>query len=269
MFISAAISPHPPIIIPEVGKENIKEVASTVAAMKKMAAKIAEERPETIIIISPHGLIYPDRMNICVMEKLFGTFANFNAPQVKIEYENDVSLAKLIAHKSLENHIDSISYDSGEESYELDHGTMVPLYYLKSQIPDDTKILPIGYSMLSRAKHFIFGQIIRDIIANDEKNISIIASGDLSHRLIAGAPAGFSETGKKFDRKIIDLLKNQNTKEILELDEEFVEDAGECAYHSILILLGALDNVKHKTEILSYEGPFGVGYLVAYFQKEY
>ena len=53
---------------------------------------------------------------------------------------------------------------------------------------------------------------------------------------------------------------------ILNMGEELVEEAGECGFRSIIILLGALSNLQQTTynlQLLSYEGPFGVGYLIA------
>lgn len=94
------------------------------------------------------------------------------------------------------------------------------------------------------------------------KNIAVVASGDMSHRLIQGAPAGYSPKGKEFDEKLIRLLEEKDIEGILNLDEEFFEEAGECGLRSFVILLGILDG-HFKFEKLNYEGPFGVGCLTA------
>ena len=44
-----------------------------------------------------------------------------------------------------------------------------------------------------------------------------------------------------------------------------MEEAAECGYRSILMLLGVFEGLEIETEVLSYEGPFGVGYAVATF----
>lgn len=263
----AVISPHPPIVIPEVGSdEDLEKVSSTILAMKKMANIFREAEIETMIVISPHSLIYPDRFSICGMKKLFGSFASFGAPDTVLEYQNDLELAEKIDSDANKNDIKSLLYDNDGEFYELDHGIMVPLYYISQQQETSLRIIPIAYSALDRAQHFAFGQVIRDIVKNFPQRVGIIASGDLSHRLIQGAPAGYSKGGKDFDQRIVEDLKKSNVEEIMLYDEEFVEEAGECGYHSILILLGALDGMNAKPEVLSYEGPFGVGYLVANYK---
>jgi len=269
-LVFAALTPHPPIIVPEVGGAETKKVKKTILAMEKLAEDLAKSDPDTLIVISPHGLVYPDRFNVCGMENLRGDLTNFNTPQVSFKFKNDLDFAKVLDETANKEGIETLLYDNRVDFYELDHGVIVPLYFLTKKLEHSVKVVPIAYSLLSRASHVSFGQAISDVINNldksEEKRVAIIASGDLSHRLIFQAPAGFSPVGEKFDQKLISLLKQKKTAEILDLDEDFVEEAGECGYRSILILLGALDEERYTPEILSYEGPFGVGYLVANFK---
>lgn len=260
----AAISPHPPIIVPGIGSsQDLQKVASTVAAMRKLANIFRETEIETLLVISPHALIYPDRFNIGAMKKLFGTFASFGSPDIILEFPNNLELAQQIDHQAADNDIKTLLYDNGGEFLELDHGIMVPLYYLTLHQESALKVVPIAYSNLDRAKHFAFGQVIGETIKKYPERCGVIASGDLSHRLIQGAPGGYSEAGKEFDKKIVADLKAGNSQEIMYYDEDFVNDAGECGYRSVLIMMGILDGLKLKPDILSYEGTFGVGYLVA------
>ena len=265
-IIFASLCPHPPILIPEVGGKEVEKINKTKEAMEKLAEGLAKKEPETIIIISPHGLVYPDRMNICGMEKLQGDLGYFGAPQVSMKFENDLELANAINEKANKEEIETLLDESGREFYELDHGILVPLYYLTQKLDRPIKLVPIAYSFLDRDTHFKFGQIIQAVVEKQNAVVGLVASGDLSHRLILSAPAGYSPSGKEFDHKLIELIKKKDVEEILRLDEDFIEDAGECGYRSILILLGTLSKLKWKPEILSYEGPFGVGYLVANFK---
>lgn len=266
----ACITPHPPIIVPEVGGLETKKSQNTIEAMEKLADKLCEARPQTVIVISPHAIIHPDRFAVYASPKFYGDLGQFGAPNVSFHFNNDLILASEIVKKSNENNIRSFLFGNPESEYfELDHGVMVPLYYLAKKLSKDTKILPMAFSMLGKIEHFTFGQIIKGVADSpmfaDDK-IAIVASGDLSHRLIQGAPAGFAPEGKEFDQELVDLIRKNKVREILEMDDEFIEAAGECGYRSILILLGALDGLNYKPEILSYEGPFGVGYLVVDFK---
>lgn len=270
MLNFVAITPHPPIIIPEIGRKDSKKCAQTIKAMQKLSNELAEVNPDTIIIISPHALIHHNKFAVYANPKFQGDFGNFGAPKITFNYNNDLSLAGAIVKKLDQVGTRAFMFSYPDSDYfELDHGEMVPLYYLRRNIKKDVRIIPIAYSMLNRAQHFVFGQAIREIAESDDfqsEKIALIASGDLSHRLIQGAPAGYNQIGIEFDEIIVDYLQNKHIREILELDEEFVESAGECGYRSILIALGALDGLEYQPEILSYEGPFGVGYLVANFK---
>ncbi len=104
-------------------------------------------------------------------------------------------------------------------------------------------------------------------IQDTEYNVAVIASGDLSHCLKEDGPYSFNSDGPKFDEKLIDSLKKKDINTILKLDEMFPE-AGECGLRSICFMLGILETsgINYQPEVLSYEGPFGVGYLVADFK---
>ena len=261
----AGLVPHPPIIIPEIGKDDTNKAADTTLAMRKLAHDFGEADIETLIIISPHGLTYPDRFNVSTMPKNFGAFSEFDAPNITFEYASDLELTDQIIEAAEQENIKVVPYDNGGEFYELDHGAMVPLFYLRTAQETSLKIIPISYSWLDRASHFSFGQVIGQVARNYPGRVGILASGDLSHHLLKGS-ADDMAAGSAFDKKIVDDLKNYKPNDILYYEDDFVERAGECGYRSILILLGALDGMTITPEILSYEGPFGVGYCVANFK---
>jgi len=265
-LVFAAISPHPPIIIKEIGGAETKKVKKTITAIQRLATFLAEKEPETLIVISPHGLVYPDRMNICGMENLAGDFGQFGAPDVTFKFKNNLELAQKISESGQKENIKTLLYENGEKTFELDHGTLVPLYFLTQKLTRPIKILPIAYSFMDFKTHFHFGEILSSILQPLNSNVGIIASGDLSHRLLPQSYSGYTPAGKKFDTELITAIKEKDIDKILQFDLEFIEEAGECGLRSILILLGAINDLQYKSEVLSYEGPFGVGYLVANFQ---
>ena len=261
-LVFGAICPHPPILIPKIGKSDLNKVRKTIQALLNLEKKLIATKPDIIIILSPHGLLETDKFTILGAKNLFGDFNQFGDWQTKMIFRNDLELSRSIQKESLKNNlpVDVIDVSS------LDHGVLVPLFYLTSGKLDNLPIVCMGYSLLSNNIHFKFGQIIKNAIRKNKKRVAFIASGDLSHRLIPSAPAGYSPEGQKFDKKIIDLIEKGKNNEIIGLDRDFTEHAGECGLRSIIVLLGILDKMKNEPEILSYEGPFGVGYLVANFK---
>ncbi|MCK4525319.1 MAG: AmmeMemoRadiSam system protein B [Candidatus Andersenbacteria bacterium] len=260
MLKFASICPHPPLLIPSIGKNYFAQIRSTVRAMNELGNQIKEKEIDTIIIISPHGPVQMDTMSINSAKCLQGDFAQFG-DNTSMKIENDIDLGASIKRVADSRDIPTELVGDG---ISLDHGAMVPLFFLKKHVPK-VKIVSITFSYLDYKKHFEFGEAIYEVIESTDKNVALVASGDLSHRLTPDAPAGYSPEGKKFDELLIELLEKNKVDEILNLDSSLVEEAGECGLRSIIILLGALSNLEYKFEKLSYEGPFGVGYLVGKF----
>ncbi len=261
MLKFASICPHPPLLIPSIGQDSLSEVDSTIKAMNQLGNEIENSEIDTVVIISPHGPVQMGYMSIVESVYLEGSFLQFG-DNTLMKFESDLDLGLDIKKIADTKKIPVEMINSG---IPLDHGSMVPLYFLAKQNPK-IKIVPITFSYLDYQKHFEFGEAIYEAIESENKNIALVASGDLSHRLIPDAPAGYSPRGKEFDELLIKLLEENKAGEIFNLDSNLIEEAGECGLRSIIILLGALSLLEYKFEKLSYEGPFGVGYLVGKFR---
>lgn len=258
MGISAAFMvPHPPLIIPDIGRGEEKTIQKTIDAYHRIAEEIGSLKPETIVLISPHQIMYADYFHISPGKGARGDFGRFRAGQVKMEVSYDVEfvekLCGLTAQKRLPAGTD------GERDKQLDHGTMVPLYFV-NQYWTEYKLVRIGLSGLPLTKHYELGQYIKEIAAALNRKTVLIASGDLSHRLKAEGPYGFQKEGPEYDSRIMDVMSRGAFEELLEFSEEFCEKAGECGHRSFTIMAGAFDRTQIQAECLSHEGPFGVGY---------
>ncbi len=258
-LIFGAICPHPPILIPTIGQDNLKQISKTKEALEELENSLYSKKPDTIIIVSPHGNLTSEAFTINHSPVLKGGFKDFGDLETTLEFKNDLGLGYQLRER-LETKMPVVLTTEDE----LDHGSTVPLYYLTQHLKE-VKVIPIGYSLQSFKDHLDFGHQIRKQLDKTTKRVAIIASGDLSHRLTKDAPAGYSAKGKEFDDKLIEFLKNKKTEDILKLDKKLIEEAGECGLRSILILLGAFSEINYQPEVLSYESPFGVGYLTANF----
>ncbi|MDZ7611912.1 MAG: AmmeMemoRadiSam system protein B [Candidatus Moranbacteria bacterium] len=255
MLIFSAITPHPPIIIPEIGSEgDLRQVKGTMDAMKQLSGELKKEDPDTIIIVSPHALLHPEAFGINESDSLKGDMSQFGFEK-KFLFDNDLELVEKIKKEATEKDLQINSFQE-----KLDHGALVPLYFLTEGI--QPKIIHLAFSLQSREKHYQLGEIIRKICGDTNEKIAFIASGDLSHRLSPFAPAGYSPQGKIFDDQLIEHLEKADVDGVINMNNQLIEDAGECGYRSILILLGMVGKDFHFDK-KSYEGPFGVGYLAA------
>ena len=264
MSINASfILPHPPLIISEIGRGEERQIQKTIDAYDKVAKEISDIKPDTIIVTTPHSIIYSDYIHISPGKKAKGDFGDFGYRDLAIETEYDEDLAIKIS-KEAENQ--GISAGSlGERNKRLDHGFMIPLYFVNKYYKD-YKTVRISISGLSFLQHYEFGKCIGKVAQESNKKIVFIASGDLSHMLKDKGPYGYREEGPIFDREVTNAMKTGDFIRFLQFDENFCEMAAECGHRSFIIMAGALDGKKVDSDLLSYQGPFGVGYAIASFK---
>ena len=264
-LVGAFIVPHPPLIIPEVGRGQQKEIEKTIAAYREVAVRIAEKKPDTIIITTPHSTVYADYLHLSPGSQAEGSFREFGASQVRMNVQYDPAMVASITAMAEREGIPAGTL--GERKSALDHATMVPLYFIRQAYPL-FQLVRISLSGLSPLSHYRFGKCIAAAIEASGKRVAFVASGDLSHKLKADGPYGLAPEGPVFDREITDAIVHGDFLRFLEFEESFCDAAAECGLRSFLMLAGALDGQAIWPELLSYEGPFGVGYAVAAFTIE-
>lgn len=253
-LLLTALAPHPPIMVPEVGGVECEKVESSINAMNELADHIVNLSPDTIVIVTPHSEFNPYKFSIYTDDLLSGNLAMFRAPSVSFSYQNDVEFISSLKQE----------YDFNElEEMSLDHGTMVPLYFINKS-GYKGKLVVINYCALDKKEHMNFGMLLKKHMEKfSEQKFVFIASGDMSHRLKPTAPAGYHPNAYIFDEKIKDAIEHGDYDFIKNIPFDIRECAGECGYNSMMVALGLIENKPINNKVYSYEGPFGVGYLVA------
>ena len=263
MSIAAAyMVPHPPMIVPQVGRGSENQVLKTIQAYEAVASEIAEIKPETIIVTSPHSVLYADYFHISPGDHASGDFGNFRAPEVSFRKQYDTELVKALC--ALARAEDFPAGILGERDKHLDHGTMVPLYFVDQQYTDYS-LVRIGLSGLSLADHYTFGMMLRKAVEQAGRKAVLIASGDLSHKLQTYGPYGYAKEGPEYDARIMDVARRAAFGEMLEFDETFCDKAAECGHRSFVIMAGALDGLAVEAKVYSHEDVTGVGYGICSF----
>jgi len=257
-IVFSGIAPHPPIMVPEVGGEAIEDVRGSIDAMGELTRRIIESGAETVVLISPHAPLDPHGFVAYQEPQLYGDFANFRAPAAKVEFPLDEELLLAIKEAAAREGLAVLNL----ENRHLDHGTAVPLYFLQRN-GWDGRVVGLGYSFLSNEDHLEFGACLRQAIDRVGRSVALIASGDLSHRLKPEAPAGYNPGAQAFDDQVVDALRHNSPELIVDIDQDLRRVAGECGFRSMLVVLGATQELPSASEVLHYEAPFGVGYLVA------
>lgn len=272
-IISAFAVPHPPVIVPSVGKGDERPIAATTAAYQQVAREIVAAKPDVIVLTSPHAPLFRDAFHITVDPRISGTMAQFRAFDEEMNARCDVELARKIEAYADRAHITTV--DDRRYGPTMDHATYVPLSFVraawKDENPEATSDLPcpivrIGLSGFSSETHRELGRCIARAIDDLDRRAVFIASGDLSHKLKEDGPYGYAPEGPEFDERIGKIFDTGQLDDLFKMDPAMVEAASECGLRSFQIMTGAIEDKPFTSELLSLEGPFGVGYGVAAFR---
>ena len=293
MAIVAAIAvPHPPLIVPAVGRGDQQRIQDTIDAYEQATSELLARKPDCLVVTSPHAPLFRDAFHVTTDAELHGDMGRFRAPQERIAAACDAKLAQEIVRRANEEGIFAVGSDRYRD--DMDHGTYVPLYFVKeayramqneaagssraaavAEAPGASNaaastfgdlpcpIVRIGLSGLSPNTHRALGHIIAEAAETLGRNVGFIASGDLSHKLLEEGPYGFAPEGPVFDERIGEVFESGDLEGLFEFDEAFCDAAAECGLRSFQIMAGALDGLDCDISMLSNEGPFGVGYGVA------
>lgn len=262
-ILAAVAVPHPPIILPEVGHGEERKIKKSADAYQKAMRRVAGLKPDTVVVTSPHTVLYQDYFHVSPGRSAAGDMGAFLAPGVKIRTDYDTEFVDELTRIAKREDLPAGTF--GERNQALDHATIIPLYFL-NQVYSRYRTVRIGLSMLPPSVHYHLGQCIAAAAEKLGRRVVLIASGDLSHKLKEDGPYGFAPEGPRFDRKITEAFAAGDFLSILRIPAELADAAAECGLRSFQIMAGALDGKAVTHELLSYEGPFGVGYSVALFE---
>lgn len=245
-LVYSAFVPHPPIVVPEIGRGEEAKCSATLEAYREIARNLVQAQVETVLLVSPHAALLRKGVTLLKDDELSGDFAAFGVPQVKLSFPGHRSLTEALAAQLPE---------AFPHSERLDHGALVPLYFLQ-EAGWHGKLVEMSMPLNDPE---MYGQKIAHILNGFSERIALIASGDLSHRLKEDGPYGLHPSGPKLDQWIVNALA-RDPSEIKCIPEEMAEEGGECGWRSLRLALAVQEGMP---KVLSYEGPFGVGYLVA------
>ena len=261
-ILRAYALPHPPLAIPGVGRGQEDGISRTLQSFREVASEIAEAAPDTIIFITPHNVIYADYFHISPGDCAGGGFTRFNDRKTKLEARYDGKLADEIIRLAEINGIPA-GY-MGEKDPELDHGVTVPMWFINNCYTN-YKTVRISQSGMDPAEHYRLGMLIAEAAENTGAGAVLIGSSDLSHKLTRDGPYGYAPEGPEFDEAVTNALSCGNFLDLFNIPGSLREKAAECGYNSLMVLAGCFDRSQVSARLLSYEGPFGVGYAIASF----
>lgn len=247
---------HAPIVIPEIGGDRAQDCLMSTKGMRKVAQHVVAEKPDEILVLSPHAP--RSREGVCFYNdsEIRGTFAPFGFDEVGVAFPQG-GAGKVWAEYGCPEKLIPL------KGYDLDHGALVPLFFLQEAgWAGPTSVIGISGDPQPQANKAM-GLSLREFAAQSSGKVMVVASGDMSHRLQPAAPAGFHPEAYKFDEALVECIKSQNYRRIPRFDPALRELAAEDAVDTLSIALEALRYQTEGAEYISYEAPFGVGYMTA------
>jgi MEMO1 family protein len=257
-IVGGALVAHPPVLVPEVGGASSRRVDGTGAAFRQLDGMLSGVPADLVIAISPHGPASVRELPVRRGPQVAGDLGRFRAPQVRVAAEVDRPGATRLVSTAAAAGFPLSWSDDGD----LDHGVVVPFHFLPRTTAGRPCIF-LGISDWPLTRFAEFGAWLHAQFP--DRAVMLIASGDLSHRLTRDAPYRFRREGAVFDGLVVDALRTQEWARIEGIDPAFSEEAGECGLRPLAVLVGAARAAGLRSEVLSYEGPFGVGYAVVHF----
>lgn len=258
LTIAAGLLPHAPIIVPAVAGARASAVAATTAAARQLAREVLAHDPEAVVITAPHGPRHPSAATLQIGSSVMGSLGDFGAGDVAVSLPVDRELAAAFeeAARGLDLPVHPL------DARRLEYSTVVPLSFLcEAGWDGPTVVVSLPYP--GTGDPVALGQALAAAAQGLGRHLLVLASGDMSHRLTRDAPAGFDPEGRRFDEEVAGLLRTGELRDLLALDPHRVERAGEDCLDSLLFAAATFDFAPVGPRLLSYEGPFGVGYGVA------
>lgn len=257
-IVFAGLMPHAPILVPGVGGESLFHARATATAMGTVAEHALAAAPETVVLVSPHSPRQPGAFGLWSTRRLCGSLGRFGSPDDAVDLPLDEEFADRLEIEAERLGLRMWRIARGS----LDHGALVPLCYLTSagwkhktvvvglSVPGEGGLDELGHAIAATTKHL-------------KRRTAIIASGDMSHRLTHTAPAGYDPEAHRFDEAFIHLLQDAAVRNLSQIDPALQERAAEDVVDATAVAVAASDYRTTGHAVLSYEGPFGVGYGVA------
>lgn len=258
-ILAGYMLPHPPLAVAEIGGGEESKIPATLESFRRVARDIAQLQPETIVIISPHAEAYSDYFQISDGQVAVGSFADFSHPEINFRLLYDTEMVSMISSLAASRGFPAGS--EGGENPRLDHGTLVPLYFINQQY-SSYKVVRLGLSGLPNYDHYKMGMLIQDISERLNRRVVVIASGDLSHCQKEDGPYGYKKEGPVYDQKIMEIMGKGDFLSLIDFDSSLMHKAEECGHRSFCILAGCFDCYEVKANAMSHEATFGVGYGV-------
>ena len=262
MIVYSAFVPHSPLLLPTIGKGQLNQLQKTLKAFEEITTDLYFEFPDVFVMIGAHRVRYENAFSVNIATEYSVDLKEFGDLSRSRSFYPCLPLADAL-QRYVRKHEFGFTQDSQPE---LDYGIGVPLLKLTSRSVKTPLLMPISYPENLSTKDLVtFGHYLHEVLTDSTFRIAVIASGDLSHALTSGSPAGYQPEGERFDAAMIQAIEQFSLSQLLSIPSETTSKAAQCGRHPLIVLFATLERMNLQAQLHSYEAPFGVGYAVASF----
>jgi len=199
-----------------------------------------------------------------------------NKKTVSLKAKCDVKFANELLERSARSHLPVVGAHYGTiegvtSDMPMDWGTLVPLWFMMPRCRKRPGIVIVTPSReIPLSKNFEFGQMIaRQAEVDRAKRIVFVASADQAHAHKHAGPYGFSKQAKSYDKMVLDALMSNRMSAVMAFKQDLVRAAKPDSLWQMAMLAGIADEIRLKSEIVSYDVPTYFGMICASFRRIY
>lgn len=260
-IVYACIAPHGGHLLLE--KNERTPVPHCRAAMAEMEREMRIARPDTIVVLTPHGVHVDSRISLGVTERGRGELDG-----ILVDVATDLDLASTWAYRATEAGI-PVAPLAGREAntpLPLDWGVVIPLALLMPGLSPETQVVVACPARdLPREQLVAWGETLVGAAAELGRRVALIVSADQGHGHAIDGPYGFAAESADYDRQMIDAVQANDLPRLLDWPEDFAETALADSYWQTLALIGVQKHVPMQARFLAYEVDHYFGLLCASF----
>lgn len=273
-LVFGAIAPHGGEIVSQI-TDDPKTMQKTRDAMRELGRRFAEARPDTVIVVTPHGMMLPECVSLGVTKYASGilTHPTDATRYIKADFVTDTDLCALIETEAEGQQV-PLRRLVGEKNkadavLPLDWGALIPLWFTAHPYQPRPQVVVLTPNPgLSRELLVRLGVALARAADASGKRVALLASGDQGHAHDPNGPYGYDSASAAHDAAMCDALAKNDLEQLLYWPPEFLEDAKIDAFYQTLILMGALGHTPMHGELLSYEAPTYFGMAVVSYAPE-
>lgn len=270
-LVFGCIAPHGGMLIPPIGGADGLKALATRAAMEELGRRMAAALPETVVLVTPHGIRVDAAFSLLDTGRVAGELGG-GGKSVSVEFQVDNALGEAIAGAADDLGVPVSRVIHGAPGdptscLPLDWGAVVPFWFMgHTLLPKPRVVVACPDRRLPWDLFPPFGAAVRRAAEGLDRRIALIASADLGHAHDRQGPYGFDAAAAEFDAATVEAVKAHDLGRLLAFDPAWVERAKPDALWQILNLHGAIGGTTLRGELLSYEVPTYFGMLCAAYE---